>query len=162
MPVLDLTPFHWTLAAISALCIGIAKSGFSGIGLVSILLMARVFPPRESTGIVLPLLICGDLLAICMFRRKANWAHIRRTLPIAMVGVVVGALLMSSLDDFAFNRIVGGVVLGMIALQCVNRIWPAVFEPYPNLSVLPAPTLIPPGLTPGFSDYSRTKSSPAS
>ena len=126
----DLTPLQWVFAVISALCIGVSKSGFPGISLVNVVLMAKVFPPRESTGLVLPLLICGDILAVITFQRHANWLHIRRTLPIAMVGVVVGALLMRRIDDVAFKHIIGAIVLCMVVLQAVNRIWPAAFERY--------------------------------
>lgn len=126
----DLTPVQWVFAVISALCIGVSKSGFPGISLVNVMLMAKVFPPRESTGLVLPLLICGDVLAVFTFKRHANWHHIRRTLPIALAGVVVGALLMKSIDDVAFKHIIGVIILCMVALQTVNRLWPAAFEPY--------------------------------
>ena len=62
------TTHQWTLAVLAALCIGMAKSGISGLGMLPVLLMADVVPARESTGLVLPLLICGDVLASLRFQ----------------------------------------------------------------------------------------------
>jgi len=130
MSLPDLTPTQWILAAVSAVCIGVSKSGLPGISLVNVMLMAKVFPPRESTGVVLPLLILGDVLAVLTFRRHAEWRHIRRTLPLAMAGVVAGYLLMLVVEDAGFRLLIGGVVLVMVAIHGMNRAWPAVFEPH--------------------------------
>lgn len=130
MPLPDLSVTAWVFATIAAFCIGVSKSGFPGISMVNVLLMAKVFPARESTGVVLPLLILGDVLAVLMLRRHADWHHIRRTLPLALLGVVVGFLLMLVVQDAAFRVLIGSVVLVMAVLQAMNRLWPRVFEPH--------------------------------
>ena len=62
MPDLSLTA--WLLALAAALFAGLSKSGFGPFGLLSVIFMAEILPARESTGIVLPLLIFADLLAV--------------------------------------------------------------------------------------------------
>jgi len=93
----DLTSTQWIYAAIAALCIGLAKSGLSGTSLVAILLMAQVFPPRESTGIILPMLIAADFLACGAFRLHAQWRHVWRLLPATVAGVVLGFFAMRAI-----------------------------------------------------------------
>ena len=80
----EFTAHQWALALLAAFCLGLAKGGFSGIGLFTILLMAEVLPARESTGVVLPMLCIGDVFAVLAFKRHAVWRHVGRTLPIGV------------------------------------------------------------------------------
>src|SRR5947209_5518587 len=93
------SPGQWLLAILAALCIGVSKSGFSGLGLVTVIVMARLFPPRESTGLLLPLLICGDIFAVLGFRQHAQWKQIWRMLPPTAVGIVSGFFVMRYIPD---------------------------------------------------------------
>ncbi|MET0252822.1 MAG: sulfite exporter TauE/SafE family protein, partial [Terrimicrobiaceae bacterium] len=68
----DLTPVEWILSALAAICIGMAKAGFGGLGMLAILVMARVLPPRESTGAILPMLILADIFAVYTYRQHAK------------------------------------------------------------------------------------------
>jgi hypothetical protein len=127
-----LTPTGWLLAILAALSIGISKNGFTGFTLVTVLIMARLFPPRQSTGIILPLLVFGDICAIVGFKRHAKWAQVRRMLPPTMVGVVAGWLLMLWISGGKFGPIIGWIVLAMSLLQAVKQIRPALFEHFPH------------------------------
>jgi uncharacterized membrane protein YfcA len=117
-----LTLFQWLLATIAALAAGLSKGGFVGMGLLTVLLMAEVLPARASTGAVLPLLICADILAVLAFREHARWPTIRRLLPPALVGMIVGYVLMARIADERFRVVIGWAVLLMILLQ-IGRRW---------------------------------------
>src|SRR3954470_3352463 len=104
MPTLPtLTPGQWLLAILAALCIGLSKSGFAGLSMVTVVSLARLFPPRESTGILLPLLICGDIGSVLVYRRHAQWVQIWRMLPPTILGVVGGYFLMRYIPDRRFS-----------------------------------------------------------
>ena len=47
----------------AALMLGIAKSGIKGLAVLIVTGLALVYGAKESTGILMPLLICGDILA---------------------------------------------------------------------------------------------------
>ena len=127
------TPFQWSLAALSAFCVGFAKSGFSGAGLVNVLVMAELFGPRESTGVVLPMLICGDILSVIAFHQHARWPIVWRMLPPTFIGVIAGYLVMLKLTDGrVFGPIIGWIVLTMVVLQAIRRWYPRVFEKAPH------------------------------
>lgn len=121
MNELALTPNQWCLAALAALCIGLAKSGFPGVGVFPVLLLAEILPARQSTGALLPLLICGDILALLAYRPHAQWAHVWHLLPSAVLGIIAGFLAMPHIDDHWFRPLIGGVVLSMILLQNLRR-----------------------------------------
>jgi len=128
-----LTVSQWTLAVLAAFCIGLSKSGFAGLGMVTVLLMAEIMPARESTGTVLPLLICGDVLAVAVFRKHARWDYIARMLPPALVGILLGYWLMGwSIPDRAFRAVIGGIVLTLVALQYGRKLRPVLFERVPH------------------------------
>src|ERR1043166_5593049 len=124
---------QWLLAALAALSVGVSKSGFGGFGMVTVLLMAEIMPARQSTGAVLPLLICGDILAVTVFRKHAQWSYIIRMLPPAALGIVAGFLFMTwSIPDRAFRGIVGWIVLVLVGLQCMRQLRPRLFEQVPH------------------------------
>lgn len=128
----ELTTFQWVLAVIAALGIGVSKSGFAGVSLVHVLVMAHIFGDRLSTGVVLPMLVAGDICAVLAFKRHAIWKHVGRTLPIACIGVALGTWLMTIVPDTAYKPFIGWTVLVLVVLQ-LWRMWkPAMFETVPH------------------------------
>src|SRR5690242_8371049 len=43
------------------------------MGLVAVIVFADIFGARDSTGVVLPLLIAADLGAVSIYRQQARW-----------------------------------------------------------------------------------------
>ena len=48
---------------------------------------AAVLPARASTGVLLPVLIAGDVLAVLTYRRHAHWPTLWRPFPAVAAGV---------------------------------------------------------------------------
>jgi uncharacterized protein len=116
------SPIGWVLLCIAAFGIGITKSGFSGVSMVHVILFAYVFGARDSTGIVLPMLIAGDVFAMVMYGKHANWGYVRRMMPPALIGVTLGWFLMTRLDERFFRPLIGIIILGLTVLQ-ILRLW---------------------------------------
>jgi len=128
----ELTQWQWILAVVAASGIGISKSGFSGFGLIHIAVFAELFGPRDSLGILLPLLIVGDISAVAAFRRHARWDYVRRILPPALVGVVAGWWLLGYLDGDAVKRTIGTIILLLAFLQAARMWKPDWFADIPH------------------------------
>jgi uncharacterized membrane protein YfcA len=126
------TTAQWLLAIFGAFCIGFAKAGFSGAGLANVLIMAHLFGAKESTGVVLPMLICGDVLSVLAYHQHARWATIRRMLPPTIAGIVAGWALMHWLSAAAYGPVIGWIVLFLAALQAWRRWRPNAFEHVPH------------------------------
>ncbi len=127
------------LAALAAFCCGLAKSGFGGFGLITVLLMAMILPAKESTGAVLPLLIAADLMAIGGFHRHVNWREFRRLLPSTLMGVLSGWLLMGRIPDSLFAAFMGWMILAMMVVVVWQRLDSRVLDAvmhHPGLSTL--------------------------
>ena len=107
----------WLMLGVSAFLIGLSKTGLPGVGILSILMVASVIPARASTGLVLPLLIVGDVFAVGYYHRHAVWSHLVKLLPFAVVGVIAGYLAMGHVNDAQLRRIIGGIVLVLLVLN---------------------------------------------
>lgn len=118
----------WLLTGFAALLIGMAKSGLGGFGMIAIVIMASLLPARESTGMILTLLITADIFAVIVFRRHAQWAVIARLLPAAVAGIVTGFFIMPHISDVIFGPLIGWITLILIALMLLQRRAPGLAE----------------------------------
>jgi len=118
----DLTSAHWLLAVFAALCIGLSKAGFGGVGMVAILVMAQILPARASTGVILPMLIVADIFAVTAFRKFTVWSHLVRMLPPALVGIVTGFFLMPYISDQNFGPLIGWITLALLMLMVLQKL----------------------------------------
>jgi len=151
-----LTEWQWLLAVGAALCVGLSKAGFAGLGLVAVATFASIFGARDSTGIVLPMLIVADIGAVLVFKQHARWDYIRRILPLAGVGVVGGTLIMRWLDNAAFRPVIGGLILALSALQFIRLRWPDIFGRTPHSNAVAWPL----GLLAGFTTMMANAAGP--
>lgn len=127
-----LTEWQWALAIAAALCVGASKAGLAGLGMVAVVAFASIFGARDSTGIVLPMLIVADIGAVLLFKQHARWDYIRRTLPIAAIGVVGAAIVMHGLNNSSFKPVIGAIILILTALQFIRTRWPDAFGRIPH------------------------------
>ena len=67
-----LTITQWITICLSAVLIGMSKTGIQGITALTVPYMAIAFGAKESTGIILPMLCMADIIAVCYFRKKAD------------------------------------------------------------------------------------------
>jgi uncharacterized membrane protein YfcA len=90
----------WAIAFAAAFIQGISKSGLVGsVGLISVPLLALVMPAREAAGLLLPVLLCLDVIAIWLYRQDADWRILRIMLPGALVGTGLGWALWTVVSD---------------------------------------------------------------
>jgi uncharacterized membrane protein YfcA len=115
--ILDLSWWQWALTGTSALFVGMAKTGVAGLGLIFVPIMAFAYGARASTGVLLPMLSLGDLFAVGYYRRHASWPHLVRLIPWTLLGVGLGVGLGAGLPDAVFKKLMGGLVLVLVALM---------------------------------------------
>jgi len=107
----------WALAISAAIVIGLSKAGIKGIAIVNVTLMALAFEAKESTGIVVPLLVFGDIFAVIYYNRHAQWSYIMRFLPWMILGILLGVLLGNDLDEQAFKIGMAIIILVSVGMM---------------------------------------------
>jgi uncharacterized protein len=120
------TAEQWLWGGAAALLIGFSKTGMPGIGILVVPLLANAFGGRPSVGVMLPMLIFGDIFAVLWYRRHAEWRTIWRLLPWVVVGMAAGTALLLALGDQkapkdAMNPIIGTIVLIMLGVHLARR-----------------------------------------
>lgn len=99
----------------AAFIIGLSKAGIKGIAVVNVTLMALAFGAKESTGLVVPLLIAADIFAVVYYNRHTQWKYIMRFLPWMMAGVLIGVFVGQDLDEKTFKIGMAIIILGSVA-----------------------------------------------
>jgi uncharacterized protein len=110
-----LTLFQWLLAVFAAILVGISKSGLNSISIINVTLLAMLFGSKISTGILLPMLIVGDILAVIYYKRHVNWQALLRLSPYVIVGILLGVWIGKDLDEIVFKKMMASIVLIIVA-----------------------------------------------
>jgi hypothetical protein len=97
--------------------VGISKTSLPGVGILVVPMLALLFPAKASTGLLLPMLAFADLFAVAYYHRHAQWKHIFRLLPPALVGIAIGSIIIRHIDNTQLKPIIGIIVLSMLALN---------------------------------------------
>ncbi|MFY7818486.1 MAG: sulfite exporter TauE/SafE family protein [Akkermansiaceae bacterium] len=116
------SPMAWTMALCGALCVGLSKTGFTGISMISVLLFADLFGAKTSVGLVLPLLVIADLTVYPAFREHGSWKPVGKLLLPALIGLALGYVVLAAIDDHQARKGIGVSVLLMVAVQAM-RFW---------------------------------------
>lgn len=119
--VMDLGTTGWLVMVLCAAVVGLAKTALPGAGTIAVGLAAAAMPAKESTGTLLVLLILGDLLAVLSYRRDVDWATLRRMAPAVLVGLLLGTGYLDLASDAATRRVIGLILLAMIAISLWRR-----------------------------------------
>ena len=118
---MNFSPGDWIFAIVGALLVGVSKTGISGLGMLFVVLFAQIMPAKQATGIVLPLLCFGDLIAVMSYRQHAQWRHVWRLMPWTAAGVVLGFLAMTRVNESQARLLIGVIVLSLVGLHVVRR-----------------------------------------
>jgi len=114
-----LTALEITLGVLAALLLGISKAGLKGTSILIVTFMAIAFGAKSSTGLLLPLLIVGDILAVSYYNRHTQWPLLLKFLPWMIFGVLAGVFIGKDLDEQIFKKMMSVIII----LSVVLIIW---------------------------------------
>lgn len=114
-------PWQWVLLALAAVLFGFSKTGIPGISILSVGILANLMPAKAATGVVLPMLIFADVFAFFVYRKNLDWRRVGRLLPWAVLGVAAGWWLLGRINDVQTARVVGVILVAMLALTFWRR-----------------------------------------
>ncbi|WP_329415533.1 sulfite exporter TauE/SafE family protein [Streptomyces sp. NBC_00704] len=121
MTLWHITGWGFAALALATLMVGFSKTAVSGANTVSLAIFAAVLPARASTGVLVPLLIAGDVLAVLTYRRHAHWPTLWRLFPAVAVGLVLGTLFLLWAGDGVVRTSIGAILLLMAGVTLWRR-----------------------------------------
>ena len=115
-------PLQWIFAVLGALMVGVSKAGITGLSILSVALFTHVFPSsKQASGIVLPLLIFGDFVAVFSYRRHVQWHYLWRLFPFTAAGVVLGYFTLGAISDRHAHLMIGAIIVSLALLSYWRR-----------------------------------------
>ncbi len=104
------------LASLAVFILGMSKAGLKGLGIIVVAILANVYGAKASTGILLPLLIVGDVLAVSFYRKYVKWEYLWKFLPAMVVGVLIAVVVGKNLDENAFRSWMAVIILVSVVI----------------------------------------------
>lgn len=123
MSPLHLNFYQWIISSICACLIGFSKTSFNGVSTIVIPIMAELFGGKASSGILLPMLIFGDLIAVKKYNQDAEWSYIWSLLPWAFGGIVLGVVVGNVVNDSQFKIIIATIILIGLGIMIWQEWW---------------------------------------
>lgn len=101
----------YALAVPAVILLGLAKGGFSGMGALSLPMLALAISPVRAAAILLPILIVQDVVGVWAFRRSWDGYVLAWMLPGAAIGIVLGYWFAAQVSANAVLGLVGAISL---------------------------------------------------
>src|ERR1051325_9757294 len=106
--------------AILGFMIGFAKGGFSGLGPLLTPILALVLPVASAVGVLLPMLMVGDVFAVSIYWNEWDLDLVKRMLPAGILGALAGTFLLARLSTNGLRIILGIFVLVLVVYRFVS------------------------------------------
>jgi uncharacterized membrane protein YfcA len=109
MPSIILDVPFYAVAIPAVIALGLSKGGFSGLGAIATPLVALYLSPLSAAALLLPIMICQDLISLYVYRKDWSPWNLRVLLPGALVGVVLGYVFATHISDAGVRIVSGGI-----------------------------------------------------
>jgi uncharacterized membrane protein YfcA len=133
----DLIWSQWAFLLGGSLLVGMAKNGIPGIGILTVPMVVLALPAKEAMGVLLPLLIAGDALAILNYRRHADWRKIYKLAPWVLAGLLAAWWTLDQLNSDELQFWLGVILLLLVILELLRtRLSVDHIVQHPSYSIL--------------------------
>ncbi|GGA58272.1 sulfite exporter TauE/SafE family protein [Pelagibacterium lentulum] len=107
------------VAGLAVILVGLSKSGLVvSLGAVGVPLLTLVMPARDAAGMMLPILLVLDAIALFVYRREFDWKILWILLPGAIAGTGIAWALSAVVDEAAVR-----LAIGLITVLFVLDAW---------------------------------------
>ena len=101
--------------------VGFTKTAIPGLGILIVPILVTIFPPKEAMGVLVPMLITGDLFSVVWYRHHANWPRLLGLIPGLAGGITVGGFVLWWLDNATMLPLLGWMILLLLSLHLAGR-----------------------------------------
>jgi hypothetical protein len=107
-------PVFYLLALPAVTALGLGKGGFAGLGMAATPLLALHVPPLQAAAIMLPILLCQDVISIWAYRRDWDAWNVKVLSAGAVLGLTVAWAFAAHVSDAAIRLSVGLIGIGFV------------------------------------------------
>ena len=116
-------PWFYAAAIPAVALVGLSKGGFGGsLSLLALPLLSLAIPTMQAAGIMLPILLAMDAVAVVIWRKIWHKKNLMILIPAGTAGTVIGYLTASIVEDGHIRLMVGSIGL-MFTLDHAWRSW---------------------------------------
>jgi hypothetical protein len=108
-------PFFYLLAIPAVTVLGLGKGGFIGIGMIATPLLALAVPPLQGAAILLPILMCQDLISMWTYRRSWSAWNLKVLMSGSLFGIGAATLFASAVSNAAIEVTIGAIGVAFVA-----------------------------------------------
>ena len=111
-------PQFYAVAIPAVIFLGLSKGGFSGVATAATPLLALYLPPLEAAALLLPIVICQDVISVKVYWRELSVWNLKVLLPGAAIGIGLAWLFAAHVSDDVIR-----ILIGLTALAFVANVW---------------------------------------
>lgn len=111
-------PWFYAAALPAVLVLGLAKGGFGSVGLLVVPILSLVVSPVQAAGIVLPILVLSDIVALASYWGVWDRRVLAIMLPGALIGVAIGWWTAAWVGEEQIR-----LILGVISVAFALNYW---------------------------------------
>ena len=106
----------WLVLLAAGLVTGFSKFSIGGMGLLILPIVMIAFPGPVALGILIPMYIVTDILAVASYRKDIAWRVLFKFLPLGFIGVLFGGWIISDINAEDFKTLLGTIIVVIILL----------------------------------------------
>ena len=103
-------------------------TGLNVLGIFTVTMLSLVYPAKEAVGLLLPVLLMGDLLAVIYYRRTVVWKHLFSLVPWILIGVLAGYFVLRFSDNEQLKVMLGLLIIGLNLFQIIKDYFGSRFD----------------------------------
>jgi len=117
---MDLSIFFF--AAFGVAVFGIGKGGFAGpISMLAVPVMSFVMNPIQAAGILLPLLVLMDVMAMYIYWKKWRVDIFKIIIPASIIGIIIGSLTFQYTSENQIRLVVGIISILFVIISLIQK-----------------------------------------
>lgn len=110
-------PVFFIVMAVAVVILGLSKGGFAGIGMASTPLVAAFSDPLTAAGLMLPIMLIQDPVAVFLYRRSFCRGILWRMIPGGLIGVLAAFWLATSVPEWGVKAVLGALSVAFAVWQ---------------------------------------------
>lgn len=85
--------------------------------ILATLIMAFAIPGKASPGVLLPMLLFADVLAVIYYLRECQWVILLKIIPLTAIGIIIGYYIVDLIPIDFFEKLLGVLILSLLILD---------------------------------------------